>query len=128
MEQKLKRIAEIQRALKPIEEQVKPMKDELDRLKFEVMQEMRDVKSKRTENVSGIYAIRVEKKTLKVENDELVFDWMLENDIDTTGYMKMTLDTKKIGDLAKKTLNDTGEVVPGIVESVTEYITLKEES
>jgi hypothetical protein len=131
IESKLERLAELRKqeaALKPIKAEIDERKfeiiAEIDELKFEIVIDMQRTKSKRTEPVAGIYAIRASRTTVHVMNAELVSDWLENNMFDTSEYYK--LDETRIKALADEKLKETGEIVPGLEATETEYITIKE--
>jgi hypothetical protein len=124
MQEKLEQISVLQKQLEPIESQAKPLKEKIDKLKFELLQEMQLVKSKRTEDVNGYYAIRAERKTFKIIDKSELALWMLENDINPSDYSDF--DSKLVSGLAKGHLELSGEILPGTGETATEYLTLKQ--
>src|ERR1039458_2484528 len=103
IESKLERLAELRKQ----EAALKPLKAEIDELKFEIVIDMQRTKSKRTEPVAGIYAVRASRTTVHVMNAELVSDWLENNMFDTSEYYK--LDETRIKALADEKLKETGD-------------------
>lgn len=119
------RIAEIKQTLAPLEAQVKPLLDELDEAKFELMSVMLQSKSKRTEAVNGYYVVRAERKTYTVEDKEAVSGWLVANGFDLDEYTK--LDATRIKAVAESAVKETGELIPGVHVDAIEYLSVKEE-
>jgi hypothetical protein len=118
------RIAELKSQLGPLQAQMKPLVTELEQTKLELIEAMREGRSKRTESINGYYAIRAERKNINITDESAVSDWLAENDFDLSEYYK--LDTVRVKSAAESALKETGELVPGIEVSSTEYLTIKE--
>ncbi len=120
----LSRMAAIRQTLAPLEAQIKPLTDELDTLKSQLMLAMQSAKSKRTEAVHGLYAVRSERKTMTIIDPAAVDDWLTAQDFDLGEYYK--LDDKRVKAAAESAMKENGEIVPGIQVTSNEYLMLKE--
>ena len=101
----------------------KPLEDELEMLKLQVMEHMHETRSKRTEAANGYYVVRAERQSLTVTDPAAVEGWLTENGFDLEEYKK--LDAARVTATAKSALEQNGELVPGIGASSTEYLTIK---
>lgn len=118
-------IATIKRQMAPLEAKLAPLKESLDEAKFELMLVMQETKSKRTESVNGYFAVRAERSTFRIEDEQAVKEWLLNNRFDMEDYM--AIDKKRVEATAEATRKETGEIVPGVGMEVNEYITLKKD-
>jgi hypothetical protein len=100
-------------------------KKEFDDLKSEIMFDMAASKSKRTESVNGIYAVRAERTDIKVIDQEQVKQWLTDNEFVIDEYVR--LDLTRVSPLVKSALKETGELVPGTEVQTNEYISVKED-
>lgn len=121
IEQMLGRIAE----LKVEEAKLKPIRNEIDELRYHIQLAMQATKTKSTEAVNGYMAVRKITKSLQI-NDEIALGEYLENDpdiFDAMAYYK--IDPAGIKKLAEDRLRDFGELLPGteMVETETVAIT-----
>ncbi|MDQ0672967.1 phage host-nuclease inhibitor protein Gam [Pseudarthrobacter siccitolerans] len=117
------RIAELKAQLAPLEIQMKPLVEELEITKLALMQAMQQSKSKRTEAVDGYYVIRAERRTVSIADEPAVTEWLQENEFDLSEYFK--LDSARVKAAAESALKETGELIPGVAVSSTEYLTIK---
>jgi len=122
LEQKLERLAEIRSELALLD----PLKAELDELKYEIMIDMQANQSKRTEPVAGIFAVRATRTSVRIDDVEMVSDWLEANLFDVSEYYK--LDEARVKALAEERLKpeNGGEIVPGLTAVESEYLTIKE--
>jgi hypothetical protein len=120
------RIAELKTQLSPLEAQMKPLITELEQTKLELIEAMREGRSKRTESIGGYYAIRAERKNINITDELVVRNWLGDNGFNINDYYK--LDTARVKSTAESALKENGEIVPGIEVSSTEYLTIKEAS
>ena len=118
------RIAELKRQLSPLEAQMKPILDELEQSKFQLMTAMQEGRSRRTDAVGGYFVIRAERKSLNVTDELEVRNWLGDNGFDINEFYK--LDTARVKATAESALKETGELVPGTEVTSTEYLTIKE--
>lgn len=117
------KIAELKTQLAPLEAQMKPLIEELEVTKIALIQAMQQSKSKRTEAVDGYYVVRAERKTVNITDEPAVTEWLQENEFDLSEYFKM--DTVRVKAAAESALKETGELIPGVEVSSTEYLTVK---
>ena len=121
-EQKLERIAELSSDLASL----KPIRDELEGLKFEVMEEMIEAKSKRSEVVDGYYVIRAERKSMSITSPRKVVNWIKKQDkLKLEEFLR--LDTDKVKLLADEIFKEDGEFLPGVEATSTEYLSIRKE-
>lgn len=121
---KLQRLAELTEAINA----TKPLKEELDGLKFEIMEEMITRKSKRTEVIDGFsyYVVRAERKSVSIASPRKIVNWIKKQDnLKLEEFLK--LDTDKVKLLADKVLKEDGEFLPGVESTNTEYISVRKE-
>jgi hypothetical protein len=102
-----------------------PLKVELDELKFDILTEMSQTHSKRTEAYSGVYAVRATRTNVSVTSPQEVESWLTANDFMLDDYVR--LDEQRVKALADERLHETGEIIPGLTVEETEHITLKKE-
>ena len=118
------KIAESKAKLDPLEGAIKPLKDELDQVKFELMLAMQHSKSKRTEAIDGYYVVRAERKTVTIVDESSVTNWLQENNFDLADYLE--LNTTRVKATATSAMKENGEVIPVIEFNSTEYLTVRE--
>lgn len=123
----MKRIAAYKREAAALETKLRPVVDELERLKLEAIAYMQQTNSKRTGAVDGYYLTRVAGRSKKTVTDEdAALSWLGEIGEFSTDYMK--LDEPMIINRAEKYLKETGEILPFIeVTQGQEYLTVKTE-
>ena len=100
-------------------------KKEFDDIKSEIMFDMAASKSKRSESVNGIYAVRAERTDIKVIDQEQVKQWLTDNEFAIDEYVR--LDLTRVSPLVKSALKETGELVPGTEVQTNEYVSVKED-
>lgn len=120
LEKKLARLAELRQAMS----ELGSLKLEFDALKADVLGEMAALKSRRTESVNGIYAVRAERTDVRVVEPAKVESWLGDNNFELSEYKR--LDLTRVTPLVKAALKETGEVVPGTEVTTNEYLTIKE--
>jgi hypothetical protein len=121
LEADLARAAELRAEI----DKLKPLKDEMEHVRFRIQTAMAQNHSKRTDPVHGLFAVRSEKKTLVIRDEDEVIAWLSANDFDPTDYLK--LDNSMVTKIAEGVLKQDGELIPGTDMQYTEYITLKTE-
>lgn len=126
-ENTLKRIAAYKREAAALEAKLRPVVDELERLKLEAIAYMQQTNSKRTGAVDGFYLTRVAGRTKKTILDEdAALVWLGELGEFSTDYMK--LDEPMVLSRAEKYFKETGEFLPFIeVTQGQEYLSVKQE-
>lgn len=120
------RIAAIKKELAPMEAKMKPLVDELEGLKLAVMSQMQAQRSKRTESMGGYYVVRAERKGVQITDEGEVMKWLVENGLALDDYLK--LDPTRVKGAVESAMKETGEIVPGVEVTTTEYVSIKTES
>lgn len=125
MEDMIERLGDLKAEVAEAKETLDVLKSEETALKQAVLDEMRSQKSKRSEAVSGFYAVRV-KSDKKEVDPRLAADYVRANDdLDPNAFF--SLNKPAYLRYAANTLQVNGEVVPGITVTEDEYLTIKEE-
>lgn len=119
LQQKLEHLA----ALKAQEAEFAPIKQEIEQTRIDIQAIMQKVASKRTDAVAGIFAVREERRSVAIVDEEAVADWLTENAMDVMAYYKLNPAALKV--LAEETKQETGELIPGMNEIVTETISIR---
>lgn len=118
IEDMLGRIAE----LKVEEAKLKPIKAEIDELRYSIQLAMRATKTKSTEAVNGFMAVRKITRSLQIDNEGALAEWLEENTMDSQAYYK--IDVAGIKTLAEERLRDFGELLPGVSQVETETVAI----
>lgn len=118
----LRRAAELKRMIEPLEEQMKPLVDELGSLRIIIEAYMKQTGMMSSAEVDGYYATRSESKSLVVENQSMVTLW-LENKGLLEDYLK--IDITGLKKLAKQIMKEDGEIIPGTRMDVTHVMSIK---
>lgn len=119
LETKLTRLAD----LKAAEAKLAPIKQEIEQLRIDIQYLMQEAHSKRTEPVAGYFAVREERKSLQVVDEDILLEWLDENVMDPGAYLKP--DPIALKALAAETLDATGELIPGLETVSTETISIR---
>lgn len=125
LEDNLTKLSELKAQYDDLAEQLRPIEAEINGLKLVILAQMHDQKSKRTEAINGVYAIRAERKNVVITDEKAVTQFLTDNGFALDEYLR--LDAARIKALADSTLKETGELVPGLQTSTTEYLTIKTE-
>ena len=125
MEDMIERLGDLKAEVAEAKETLDVLKSEETALKQAVLDEMRARHSKRSEAVSGFYAVRVKSNKTEIDTYQAA-EYLLNNDdLDSSEFYN--LDKATYLRWAKETYVKNGEVVPGITETEDEYLTIKEE-
>lgn len=125
MEDMIERLGDLKAEVAEAKETLDVLKSEETALKQAVLDEMRARHSKRSEAVSGFYAVRVKSNKNEVDT-YLASEYILaNNDLDRDAFFN--LNKPNYLRWAKETFEKNGEVVPGIAIVEDEYLTIKEE-
>ena len=116
---KLERLAE----LKKFEAEFSPIKTEIEQLRLDIQDIMRQTSSKRSDPVAGYFAVREERKSIVINDEDALNDWLEENVMSPEDYRK--IDVSAIRALAEERLRDYGELLPGVDQVVTETISIR---
>ncbi len=124
-EEMIERLGDLKAEVAEAKETLDVLKSEETALKQAVLDEMRARHSKRSEAVSGFYAVRVKSNKNEVDT-YLASEYILaNNDLDRDAFFN--LNKPNYLRWAKETFEKNGEVVPGIAIVEGEYLTIKEE-
>jgi hypothetical protein len=102
-----------------------PLQNRLDELKFEIQQELAALKSKRSEPVHGIYAIRQERKTFRIYDPKDAEAWLVAAGAELDTLQK--LDSKAVEGFVKSNFRETGELPDGMGYDTTEFVSIRQE-
>ncbi len=120
----LKRIKQLDNQIKEYDAVTKPLKEELAIQKLQVLEYMQSIRSKRTDNIDGLTATRAERKGFEIKDERAVIQWLRTNGFNPDDYAH--LDKNMVRTTAEAALEMNGELIPGVAETTTEYITIKE--
>lgn len=124
-EEMIERLGDLKAEVAEAKETLDVLKSEETALKQSVLDEMRARRSKRSEAVSGFYALRV--KSDKTEVDVYQAAGYVRANPDLPQDSFFSLNKPNYLRWAKETFEKNGEVVPGIAIVEDEYLTIKEE-
>lgn len=115
-----------------LEERIRLSKDMLSSLQAEhsarknvLLDAMIEGGSRRTDSISGHYAIRVSSNTKQVDAREAEAYVKANDDLPQQSFY--TFSTTAYKKYAEQTLKENGEIVPGITPVSSEYISIREE-
>lgn len=121
LDTKLARLAELKAKM----DESKAYTAEFNALKGEVYTVMAEAQSDKTKAVSGIYGLIVRRTTPVVTDMEALADWFAANGYPASAYQKVELDLEHIDKIAKDTVADTGELLPGLEYRTTESLSIR---
>ena len=120
----VQKVAQLKQELAPLEARIKPISEALDIAKADLLLEMKQAKSKRTDTIDGYYVIRAERKSVVIADAGAVEDWLKDQGLNLDEYYK--LDEKRVKATAESAMKEDGEIVPGIAVNTSEYLTIKD--
>lgn len=119
LETKLAQLAQLKQEL----DKLSAVRDEYDTLKAEVLFEMQAAKSKRTEAVQGIFAVRSERTDVQITDPTKVETWLGQNGFAVEEYKR--LDMTRVTPMVRTALKETGEIVPGTEVVLGETVSIR---
>lgn len=110
-------------ALKPELDKYQQVKKEYDILREAAQYEMLAKGVKSTLPVKGFSLVLSERNTPVVTDEDAVWSWLQDNVEEPSEYTK--LDSAKVVAFAQNWFQETGEIVPGIENQSTQYVSVK---